>query len=80
MFDDLEEMTFISRDVHRVFFHAFTQYGATKLYKIYVRMPSSIEELQECEYAYRIAGFPGCIGSMDATHIPLDEVAFFRLT
>lgn len=75
-FDDLEECTFISRDVHRVFFHAFIKYGATKLYNMYVKMPESIEELRECEHAYRIAGFPGCIGSCDATHIPLDKVAF----
>jgi hypothetical protein len=75
-FDDLEEYTFISRDVHRVFFHAFIKYGATKLYQKYVTMPESIEVLRECEKAYRIAGFPGCIGSTDATHIPLDKVAF----
>jgi hypothetical protein len=75
-FDDLEESTFISRDVHRVFFHAFVEYGAKKLYPLYVSMPQSIEELRECEHAYRIAGFPGCIGSTDATHIPLDKVAF----
>jgi hypothetical protein len=43
-FDDLEECTFISRDVHRVFFHAFVEYGAKKLYPLYVRMPQSIEE------------------------------------
>ena len=75
-FDDLEERTFISRDVHRVFFHAFVEYGAKKLYPLYVSTPQSIEELWECEHAYRIAGFPGCIGSTDATHIPLDKVAF----
>lgn len=75
-FDDLEESTFISQDVHRVFFHAFIKYGAAVLFNMYVKMPASIRELQECEHAYRIAGFPGCIGSCDATHIPLDKVAF----
>ena len=39
-------------------------------------MPDSIQDLQECEMAYRIAGFPGCIGSTDATHIPLERVAY----
>ena len=76
-FDDLEECTFISRDVHRVFFHAFVEYRAKKLYPMYVSMPQSIEELRQCEHVYRIAGFPGCIGSTDATHIPLDKVAFW---
>jgi hypothetical protein len=76
-FDNLKERTFISRDVHRVFFHASIKYGATKkLYQKYVTMPESIEVLRECEKAYRIAGFPGCIGSTDDIHIPLDKVAF----
>ena len=33
-------------------------------------------QLQECGKAYRIAGFPGCIGSTDAPHIPLEKVSF----
>ncbi len=32
--------------------------------------------LRECEHAYRIAGFPGCIGSTDATHIALEKISF----
>ena len=35
-FDDIEESTFISRDVHRVFFSHFIEYGSTVLYKKYV--------------------------------------------
>ena len=75
-FDDLEECTYISRDVHRCFFHKFIEFGATKLFATYVKMPHFLQELQECEKAYRIAGFPGCIGSTDATHIPLEKVSF----
>ena len=30
--------------------------------------------LENCESEYAMAGFPGCIGSTDATHIPLDKV------
>jgi hypothetical protein len=73
-FDDLEESTFISRDVHRVFFHKFPKFGATILYPRYVSAPQTAHELQECEHEYRIAGFPGCIGSTDATHIPLEKL------
>jgi hypothetical protein len=65
-----------ARDIHRCFFHKFIEFGATKLFPAYVKMPESLEELQECEKAYRIAGFPGCIGSTDATHIPLEKVSF----
>jgi hypothetical protein len=29
-----------------------------------------------CEKEYREAGFPGCVGSTDATHIPLERVSY----
>ena len=35
-FDDLEEATAISQDVHRVFFHKFIEFGSTTLYNRYV--------------------------------------------
>ncbi|KAI2513545.1 Plant transposon protein [Fragilaria crotonensis] len=42
-------------------------------------MPQSTADLRSCESEYAVAGFPGCIGSTDATHIPLDKVtAAFR--
>jgi hypothetical protein len=75
-FDDLEESTYIARDVHRVFFHKFVEFGAKFLYPIYVITPSTLEELKECELEYRKAGFPGCIGSTDATHINMDKTNF----
>jgi hypothetical protein len=33
-----------------------------------------MEELRDCEKEYNMAGFPGCIGSTDATLIPLEKV------
>jgi len=75
-FDDLEESTYIARDVHRVFFHKFIEFGANFLYPRYVTIPSTLEELKECELEYRKAGFPGCIGSTDATHINMDKTNF----
>ena len=75
-FDDLEESTFIDKEVHRVFFHKFVEFGAKKLYYQYVATPSTLEDLRDCEREYRNAGFPGCIGSTDATHIPLDKMLF----
>jgi hypothetical protein len=43
-------------------------------------MPPSTADLRNCESEYAVAGFPGCIGSTDATHIPLDHkvTASFR--
>ncbi len=73
-FDDMRDVTYISRDVHRKFFHQFVTFGATVLYPMYISVPQTVEELQDCENEYNIAGFPGCIGSTDATHIPLEKV------
>jgi hypothetical protein len=75
-FDDLEEATHISRDVHRCFFHEFCRFGAQKLYPKYVQQPRTLLDLNACEKEYREAGFPGCIGSSDATHIPLERVSY----
>jgi hypothetical protein len=75
-FDGLEESIFINKEVHWVFFHNFVEFGANKLYPKFVTMPSTIKELRDCEAEYHKAGFPGCIGSTDATHIPLEKVSF----
>ncbi len=40
----------------------------------FVCMPQSTAALQNCVCKYAVAGFPGCIGSTDATHISLDKV------
>jgi hypothetical protein len=69
-FDDIEEGTKVSREVHRCFFHAFTTFGVKFLYPPFVRMPQTTADLRNCESEYAVAGFPGCIGSTDATHIP----------
>jgi hypothetical protein len=77
-FDDLEESTFITREVHRVIFHNFIEFGSKSLFPMYVLVPSTLEELRDCELEYRAAGFPGCIGSADATHIPVKKVSYGR--
>jgi hypothetical protein len=76
-FDDLEEATAISEEVSRLFFHEFIKWGSTKLYKEYVKLPESINEATElAEEEYKAAGFPGCIGSMDGTHVEHSRISF----
>ncbi len=76
-FDDLEESTLTGQDVHWSFFHSFVEYhGEKKLFSKFVNVPLWAEALDKCEYAYRITGFPGCVGRTDATHIPLELFAF----
>ena len=70
-FDDLEEYTYISAEVHRQFFIAFLEYGNTILYNKYVVQPASDLDVTAFEKVFALAGFNGCIGSSDATHVGL---------
>jgi hypothetical protein len=75
-FDDLEEVTAISRRVHNSFFHDFIGIGSTILYQKYVVAPTNKEEAARHLQAYLIGGFPGCMGSTDATHILVGKCYF----
>ena len=68
-FDDIEESTFISRDVQRVFFSQFVEYGSTVLYKKYVVDAATIADVASFQKIFGIAGFNGAMGSSDATQI-----------
>jgi hypothetical protein len=69
-FEDLEEYTGISKDVHRCFFHAFIKFGSTKLFKEYVIAPNdSNQQAAAHQHKYNITVCHGAIGSTDAVHI-----------
>jgi hypothetical protein len=68
-FDDIEEQTAISFSVHRKFFHKFIEFGSTTLYSMHVIKPFHLAEAQSNMSEYAEAGFPGCVGSSDCTHI-----------
>lgn len=72
-FDDLQEATGISAEVHRVFFHDFCEVGATILFERWVTIPGTADEVAASMAEYAAAGFPGCIGSADATHIIMEK-------
>jgi hypothetical protein len=72
-FDDLEEATAVSEETHRAFFHAFIDFGNSVLFNRYVKTPSSEEEIRNHMFEMEQAGFHGCIGSTDATHIMLEK-------
>ena len=79
-FDDIEENTGISQETHRQFFHAFIEVGSTILYKKYVRTPTNPLETEHhmFEMTQAGSGFPGCLGSTDATHVSIER-CFNRL-
>ena len=72
-FDDIEESTGISAEVHRCFFHTFTHFGSTVLYDEYINTPENKEEAKKHMQEFKDAGFNGCLGSMDATHVKMDR-------
>ena len=66
-FDDLEEYTAISEETHRQFFHVFIEWGSTKLFPIYVKMPTTAAEYDSAEY--NTGGLTGAGFSTDATNV-----------
>jgi Plant transposon protein len=66
--DDLHEQTFISAEVHRCFFTKFMKWYSSRVFPEVVKMPS-VEDL-DCNGAeYSLAGFPGCVCSVDCVHV-----------
>ena len=72
-FDYIKESTGINEETHCQFFHAFLDVGVEKLYSKYVRTPSNAAEAATHMVEMVAAGFPGCIGSTDATHVLLEK-------
>ena len=77
-FDDLEESTSISEETHRQFFHCFILWGSTVLYDSYVAYPIDKEQAQYHVNEMELAGFHGCIGSTDATHVSMAKCPISR--
>ncbi|KAI2512197.1 Plant transposon protein [Fragilaria crotonensis] len=72
-FDDIEESTGIDEETHRQFFHCFIEVGSSHLFKKYVLQPLTLTDAHNHMREMQIAGFPGCIGSCDATHVLIEK-------
>jgi hypothetical protein len=70
-FNDLKDNTGISPEVHRVFFHVFIYFGRTTLFDRYVVSPSTSADAEDHRHEFDLAGLPGCVGSLDATHVAI---------
>ena len=75
-FDVCEESTAIDKDVHRTFFNVFLEFGSTVLYKKWVLPPVNLPKAMLNMKEYIVAGFPGCVGSSDCTHIVTDRCEY----
>ena len=76
-FDDLEEATAIDEETHRQFFHQFILFGSTTYYNQHVMIPKSSNLSTWSTEEMTRAGFPGCVGSTDATHVAMDQVSVY---
>ena len=68
-FENLPEVTNISSQTHRAFFDEFTDIGATKMYALWIKIPSTTEELADLCRPYNAAGLPGAFCSIDGVRV-----------
>jgi len=66
--DDISEFLNIGESTVNTIFKQFVDGCVKKLYNKYVYIPDG-EELDRIRLVYEKLGLPGCIGSMDCTHI-----------
>lgn len=74
-FDGIEELSYISAEVNRVFFHTWCNKFAHKYFSKYCNPPETPEEIEKTLAVYDRLGFPGCIGSTDCVHIKWERCA-----
>jgi hypothetical protein len=67
----LQETTNVSAQTFRNFIVHFASWGASILFPLKVQTPQTNDEIAECVRVYEALGFPGTIGSIDATHVEL---------
>ena len=72
-FDDLQEITQISRELHRQFFHVFITFGSTSLYNKFVITPTETNMENHFKVLQK-AGHPACAGFSDTTNIVCEKV------
>ena len=68
-FDGIEELSFISAECNRIFFHSFCSLFSKKYFEIYCNAPLTDDEVNRTLSVYDRLDFPGCIGSTDCVHI-----------
>ena len=83
-FDGIAELTNISEEAIRIFFHSFCKNFSTELFSTYCKSPETDEEIKKVTNVYERLGLPGCVGSTDCVHIltlnSLHNIIVTRLT
>lgn len=71
--DGINELTNISMECVRQFFHKFCKLFASVYFPIYCAPPETPQEINKVLQEYAMLGYPGCIGSADVVHIAWDR-------
>ncbi len=66
----------IDKDVHCCFFNVFIRFGSTVLYKKRVLTPVNLPKAKSNMNKYTQAGFSGCVGSSNCTHIVMGRCQY----
>jgi hypothetical protein len=66
--DDCAELSFVGESTCHTIFKQFVTAYSDIFYPIYVAFPRG-EEMNDVMETYRRLGFPGCVGSIDCTHV-----------
>ena len=75
---DLCEAVVINHETIKLFISKFNEFGSLTLYNRFVVEPRDLNELNDCNNEFSLAGLPGCIGSTDATHVIMER-CFYKL-
>jgi Plant transposon protein. len=72
-FDAQEELTGVSRDTHRKFFHDIFCTWGQHVAKDIITMPDDENSVCHVMALYERQGLPGCVGSVDCVHVCWDQ-------
>ena len=73
---DLRGAVVINHKTIRTFILKVIEFGSSTLYHRFVVEPRDIDQLNDCNMKFMLAGLPGCIGSTDATHVIMERCLY----
>jgi len=69
VFEEVAEACLMGTETLRAFFHLFVVRFSKAFSSRFIRAPAIASEVQEASDLYARLGFPGCVGSIDCTHV-----------
>jgi hypothetical protein len=73
-FKSVKRLSHIDPETQRRFFLAFNASFSCDLFDIWVSSPKTEADIKRVTDQYQACGLPGCIGSIDCTHVGVDKM------